>query len=44
MIYIPVQIGANLVGLTSTKSVALRATSLEEGSTLSRVTWWIGAE
>ena len=34
---IPVQVGANFVGLASTESVALSATSLEEGCTLGRV-------
>ncbi len=35
----PVQVGANLVGFTGTDSVALSAPSLEEGSTLGRVTY-----
>ena len=35
----PVQVGANLVGLTGTDGVALSAPSLEEGSTFGRVTY-----
>ena len=33
------KVGADLVGLASTKSMALRAPSLEETSTLASVTW-----
>lgn len=36
---LPVQVGTNLVRLTSTKSVALSAAGLEETSTLSSVTY-----
>ena len=36
---LPVQIGANLVGLASSEGVALSTTGLEEGSTLSGVTY-----
>ena len=36
---IPVQVGANFVGLASTESVALSATSLEERGTLASVTY-----
>ena len=36
---IPVKIRANLVRLAGTESVALSATGLEEGSTLSSVTY-----
>ena len=38
-VYIPVQVRADLVGLTSTDSVALSAASLEETSALSSVTY-----
>jgi hypothetical protein len=36
---IPVEVGADLVSLTSTDGVALRATGFEEGSTLASVTY-----
>lgn len=36
---IPVQVGTNFVGLGSTESVALRATSLEERGTLASVAY-----
>jgi hypothetical protein len=41
---LPMQVGSNLVGLTSTDGMALSTTRLKEGSTLFRVTFTINSQ